>query len=352
MKSETEWAVVHLVAVNYPTDPDARAQATAKALEQKRGETIEKYSASLRAKYATVDKKLLDSLDFQKKGAVAALAADTRTLATIKGDAPVTVADLAKGMERRYFHGAEQASTDPSKRMNSEKVPVLEDVINRRVVILEGKALKIEESREFKERVTRAEDQVLFEMYVQRAIFPEVKVTEADLEAYYAKHQKDYTTPEMVQLDSLAFSTRADAQDAFTKLQKGADWNWLGANAKGRLSAKESAQHGFPNGLVVMGALPAGAQKAIKGARKGDYRFYEEAATGPFLVVAVRDLRASQVQKLEAVKKPISEKVYAEQLAKAIDRLAADLRKGAEVKVYATGDQLKTIIMKDLSGGS
>jgi hypothetical protein len=351
MKSDKEWAVVHLVSVNYPSDPDARAQATAKALEQKREEAINRYSASLRAKYATVDEKLLASLDFQKKGAFAALAKDTRTLATIKGDAPVTVADLAKGMERRYFHGAEQAATDPTKHVNTEKRPVLDDVINRRVVALEGKVLKLEDSREFKERAARAEDQLLFEMYVKRAILPEVKITDADLEAYYAKHQKDYSTPEMVQLDSLAFSTRAYAQDAFTKLQKGADWNWLEANAKGRLSAKETAEHGFPAGLVVMGALPAGAQKAIKGARKGDYRFYEESATGPYLVMVVRDLRSSEVQKLEAVKKPISEKVYAEELSKAIERLAADLRKGAEVKVYATGDQLKRLIMKDLSGG-
>jgi hypothetical protein len=352
MQSTKEWAVVHLVAVNYPPDPDARAQATAKALELKREAEIEKYSAALRAKYATVDQKLLASLDYAKKGATAELAKDNRPVATIKGDAPVTVAELTKGMQRRYFHGVDKAASDPTKRINDEKKPVLEDTINRRVIVLEGKASKIEETQEFKDRLARAEDQLLFEMYVKRAILPDVKIPEAEVKAYYDKHQKDYTTPEMVQLDALGFTNRADAQDAFSKLQKGSDWNWLKSNAKGQLSGKEAAEHGLAKGLVVMGTLPAGVQKAVKGARAGDYRFYEESASGPFQVLVVRDLRPSQVQKLEAVKKPISEKVYAEQLAKSLEKTAAELRKTSEVKVYATGDALKRLIMNDLRGSS
>lgn len=352
MQSTKEWAVIHLVAVSYPQDPGARAEATAKALELKREAAIETYSAALRARYATVDEKLLASLDYAKKGAVAELAKDTRPVATIKGDAPVTVAELTQGMQRRYFHGADKAASDPTKRINDEKKPVLEDTLNRRVIVLEGKAAKIEETKEFKERLARAEDQLLFEMYVKRAILPEVKIPEAEVKAYYEKHQKDYTTPEMVQLDSLGFTNRADAQDAFTKLQKGADWNWLKTNAKGLLSAKEAAEHGLSGGLVVMGTLSPAVQKAVKGARAGDYRFYEESASGPFLVLAVRDLRPSQVQKLEAVKKPISEKVYAEQLAKTLEKTAAELRKSSEVKVYATGDGLKRLIMNDLKGPS
>ncbi len=352
MQSPKEWAVIHLVAVNYPQDPDARAQATAKALELKREESIEKYSAALRTRYATIDQKLLASLDYTKKGAVAELAKDTRPVVTIKGDSPVTVAELTQGMQRRYFHGVDKAASDPTKRINDEKKPVLEDAINRRVIVLEGKTAKIGETKEFKERLARAEDQLLFEMYVKRAILPEVKIPEAEVKAYYDQHQKDYTTPEMVQLDALGFANRADAQDAFAKLQKGADWNWLRTNAKGLLSAKEAAEHKLSSNLVVMGTLPPGVQKAVKGARTGDYRFYEESATGPFHVLVVRDLRPSQVQTLEAVKKPISEKVYAEQLANTLEKTSAQLRKASEVKVYATGDALKRLIMNDLKGPS
>jgi hypothetical protein len=352
MQSKNEWAIIHLVSVSYPDDPNARLVAQEKALESKREAAIERYAASLRAKYAKVDEKLLTSLDFEKKEALDTLGKDTRTLATIKGDAPVTVADLAKGMERRYFHGVEKAANDPSKHINTEKEPVLDDVINRRVIVLEGKAAKIEESREYKDRLQRAEEQMLFDQYVKRAILPEVKVVEADIEAYYAKHQKDYTAPEMVQLETLDFAGRADAQEAFARLQKGADWNWLKSNAPGLVTPKQAAELDFPKGLVAMAALPGGVQKTLKGARPGDYRFYEASANGPYQVLVVRDLRASQVQKLEAVRKPIADKVYAEKLAQTVEKTAAEVRKASEVKVYATGEQLKKLIMRDLQGGN
>ena len=229
---------------------------------------------------------------------------------------------------------------------------MLEDVINRRVVPLEARAQKIQDTKLYKERVARAEDQLLFEMYVKRAILPEVKVTEAELKAHYDEHKADYTTPEMVQLESLVFTSRADAQAAFAKLQKGAEWGWLKANAPGRVPPAKAAEHSFPKGLVVTASLPAAAQKAVKGSRPGDYRFYEASATGPYEVLAVRDIRPSKVQELEAVRKSISDQVYAANLAKAIQENAAALRKASKVEVFATGEQLKQRIMKDLQGGS
>ncbi len=352
MQSEKDWAFVHFVAVAYPENPEAREAAREKALESQREEAIKRYSAALRAKYAKVDEKLLASLDFEKKGAIAELVKDTRPLATIKGEAPVTVGDLGKGMERRFFHGVDRALSDSTKHVNTEKAPVLDDVINRRVVPLEAKVLKIDDTPEFKERVARGGDQILFELYVKRAILPEVKITEDDLKAYYDAHKADYTTPEMVQLEALVFSGRAEAQDAFAKLQKGADWNWVKANAPGRVPKEKQDELSFPKGLVVTSTLPDAAEKAIKGANSGDYRFYEATASGPFEVIVLRDRRPTKIQELNAVKKVVADKVYAEQLAKTIAANAAALRKASKVEVFATGDQLKRVIMRDLQGDS
>jgi hypothetical protein len=352
MQSQSEWAFVHLVSVQYPDSPDTRLVAQSRALEAAREEAILRYAATLRKKYATIDEKLLASLDFEKKDAVKSLSKDTRPLVSLKGDAPITVADLAEGMQRRFFHGVENAASDPTKKINAEKTPVLEDVINRRVVAIEARGQKIQDTKQYKEHVARSEDQILFEMYVKRAILPEVKVTDADVKAYYDKHKGEYTTPEMIQLEGLVFTSRADAQAAFTKLQKGAEWNWLKANAPGRVAADKQEELSFPKGLVVTSTLPAAVQKAVKGSQTGDYRFYEASASGPFEVLVVRDLRPSKVQDLEAVKKPISNLVYAEKLSKTVEENAAALRRASKVEVFATGDQLKQLIMKDLQGGN
>ena len=58
------------------------------------------------------------------------------------------------------------------------------------------------------------------------------------------------------------------------------------------------------------------------------------------------------MQELEAVRKPISDQVYAEKLAKTIEENAAALRKASKVEIFATGEQLKQRIMRDLQSGS
>lgn len=349
MQSPREWAFIHYASVSYPDNPEARTAAREKALESKREQKIEQYAAALRAQYATIDRKLLDSLDYEKEGEAAKLAQDTRAVAQIKGDAPITVAELTAGMNRRFFHGVENAVRDKKKSVNKEKQPVLEDVINRRVIPLEGRRVGLPATPEYKARLARSEEQLLFETYVQRALLPEVKVTDADLEAYYAKHQKEYTTPEMVQLEAIGFGTRAQAEDAFAKLQKGADWKWVEANAAGRLSAAdEAAEFALPKGPIVVSALPEAARKSVQGARGGDIRFYEASASGPFFVLAVRDRRAPETPKLDAVKSNVSAKVRAEKVSKVVEDTAAALRRASDVKIYATGEELRRILVREL----
>ena len=66
-------------------------------------------------------------LDFEK------LLADDRTLAKVKGEKPVTVADLSNALEKKFFHGAERAAQE--KKINRRKDQTLEEILNKRVTI-------------------------------------------------------------------------------------------------------------------------------------------------------------------------------------------------------------------------
>jgi len=70
-------------------------------------------------------------------------------------------------------------------------------------------------------------------MFLTKVVFPDVKVTEEDLKAYYEGHKNEYQFPEMMKMTSLAFGKKSDAESALAKLKKGADLAWVRSNAEG-----------------------------------------------------------------------------------------------------------------------
>lgn len=340
------WTVLKLLEVRHPEDAQARALARERLQAEKRKQALDAHMAGLRASWAVVDEKLLHSLDYDRAGEIEKLRGDTRPLATIKGAAPVTVADLTAGVNQRFFHGIENAVA--GKKVNREKEKILEDVLNRRVVEREGTRLGLERSSEYKDTVSRKQAGMLFEAFVQKAIVPDVKVEDRDLETYVAAHRDEFTEPETMTLESLAFSQRKDAEEALAKLQKGASFGWLRTNAAGLADPHASDAAGIPRGPVTADALPEGVRKALAGAREGDYRFWGEGA-GPFLVVHLVDHAPASPLPLESVRDRVRGLVYQEKLGKIVDDWGARLRKASDVRRFATGDELGKLVLKDMS---
>ncbi len=334
-----------LLDVRYPESAERRAQASEAALAERRGQELQKYVEGLRKKYTRVDEKLLASLDFDKPGNYEKFAKDKRALVQITGDQPVTVADYAAGVQQRFFHGVDKAVE--AKRINKERERILEDVVNRRVVISEARRQGIDKTDEYRRNVTRRTGGLLFGAFVEKAIQPEVKLSDGDLKAYMAAHSADFTGPEMMVLEALVFTERRDAEDALGKLQRGAEFSWLKGNARGQVDPSKGPTLEFAAGPMITGSLPPGLQKALTGARDGDYRFYAE-ATGNY-VVHVKKMIPSQVLPLESVAEKVQKLVYQEKIRKAIDDWGAKLRKASNVKVYATGEDLMKLIMRDMS---
>ena len=59
----------------------------------------------------------------------AALIEDRRPLVRIAGEDPVTVADLAQALQKKFFHGVDRAAE--GGRINARKHATLEDQIGR-----------------------------------------------------------------------------------------------------------------------------------------------------------------------------------------------------------------------------
>jgi hypothetical protein len=108
LKIGDNYSMVKLLGVRFPEDPEAKRTAEEEALEAKRSAALKAYTEGLKKQYVKIDEKLLKELDFDSpKPGFEALLKDTRTVAEVKGEKPVTVRELSEALQKRFFHGVE-----------------------------------------------------------------------------------------------------------------------------------------------------------------------------------------------------------------------------------------------------
>ena len=343
MRIGKQFSMLKLGDTRYPEDKAAREQAEKDALQAKKTAALIAYTEGLRKKYVTIDRKLVDSLDYESsEPGFEKLLVDDRILANVKGEKPVTVADLTNAIEKKFFHGAERAVE--AKKINRKKDQVLEEILNRRVTIKEAKRQKLDRTEFYKQKVAEYRNGILFGAFFRKVIAPDVKVDEEELKSYYQAHIGEYTFPEMVRIDGLVFSDRKDAEATIEKLRKGADFQWLRANADGQVEAgKGENLLEFRGQMLDATTLPEEVRKAVSGASPGDYRLYADPGNA-YYVLDIRERIPSRSMPFESVKELIEKKVYAEKQQRVLRDWEEKLRKASDVKIYATGKQLDEIV--------
>jgi parvulin-like peptidyl-prolyl isomerase len=336
-------SLLKLEDIRYPKDAAAREQAEKDVLQAKKAAALKTYTEGLRKKYVTIDRKLADSLDYESaEPGFERLLGDERVLANVKGEKPVTVGDLTKALEKKFFHGAERAAE--GKKINRRKDQALEEILNRRVTNQEAKRQKLDRTEFYKQKVEEYRNGILFGTFIQKVVAPDVKVDDEELTSYYQAHIGDYTFPEMVRIDGLVFSGKENAEDAIEKLRKGADFRWLRANAEGQVEAgKGKNLLEFGGQMLDATTLPEGVRKAISGAAPGEYRLYADPGDA-YYVLDIRERIPSRPIPFESVKGVMEKKVNAEKLQSALRDWEEKLRKASDVKIYATGEKLDRIV--------
>jgi parvulin-like peptidyl-prolyl isomerase len=338
-----QFSLLKLEDIRYPKDKAAQEQAKKEALQVKKVSSLKKYTEGLRKKYVKVDRKLFDKIDYEAaEPGFEKLREDQRVVARVKGEKPVTVGDLTATLEKKFFHGAERAAGE--KKINRKKDAVLEEILNKRITLLEAKKQKLERTKYFKERAQENRDGVLFGAFVQKVIAPDVKVGDEELKEFYQAHIGEYTFPEMVRIDGLLFSDKKTAEAAIEKLRKGADFQWLRTNAEGQVDpAKGENLLEFKAQLLDATLLPERVRKAISGAAPGEYRLYADPGNA-YYVLDLLERFPSKPMPLETVKGELEKKVFAEKLQRVLRDWEEKLRKASDVKIYATGKNLDRIV--------
>ncbi len=329
----SEFVIVRLEDVRYTESAEAMKQAKEEALKRKKVEALKDYSQALIKKYARVNQDVLKHIDYESKApGFEAYLKDKRAVAEISGEAPITVADLTQHLRMQLFHGVERAIE--SKKLDSKKVAAgLDELIYRRVFRKEALRLGIDQTEDYKNKVKEYENSVLFGAFINKVIAPDIKLKEEEMKAYYRKHIKDYTMSEMIRINSLVFAKREDAEAALGRLRKGTEFQWLAANADGQVDKNAKGILNFGERPIMTTDLPEGVQKAVHGAKAGDFRLYAS-PEGYFYVLAVQQVVPSKPQPYEEAREAVAKRLFDEKVKKEMENYADKLKAASEVKIY------------------
>jgi len=326
------FVILRLDDIRYPDPPGAKDEARRDVLGKKQIESLRAYEKMLREKYTRVRRDVLDRIDFEsKEPGFEKLLNDKRVVVEVKGEAPITVGDLAQSVRQQLYHGVDRAVE--SKKLNSRKDEILDDIVHRRVFRKEALRLGLDKTQSYKNKVKEKEQSLIFSTFVQKVVAPDIKLNEEELKAYYSDHMKEFNTPEMMRVRGLVFSERRDAEETLEKLRKGSDFRWLQANTERQVDKNTQGVLDFDGKLLTLQDLPAGVQKAISGARPGDSRLYAS-PQGHFYALSVQEVVPSKPQPYNEVREGIAKKVYDDKLKKTFEEYANKLRALSEVKIY------------------
>lgn len=343
IKIGNRFVMVKLEDFRYPEDPTAREKAEKEALQAKQVKALKAYTEGLMKQYVKAHENLLESLDYESaEPGFDQLSKDQRVLAEIRGGKNVTVADLTEALRKKFFHGAEKAAE--KKRINKRKDLVLDEILIKQVLDMEAKSRKLDQTGYYGTKVAEYRKAVLFGMFIQKVVIPEVRVNEEEIRAYRQEHIAEYTSSEMMQIDGIAYSRKTDAEDVIEKLRKGSDFQWVRENTEGQADPYKTTDYlEFGGRTMETARLPEGVKKIVDGASEGEYRLYAPAG-GPYYVLQVRKVFPPRPQALEEVRDGIAKILFEKKRDRSVKEWLEKLRAASDVKIFARGDALRRIL--------
>jgi hypothetical protein len=170
-------------------------------------------------------------------------------------------------------------------------------------------------------------------MFVQQVVAPGVMINEDDQRAYYREHAAEFMSEPRVKIAHLAFLQKADAQWAMDRMQKGADFGWVKANAAGQAPDSKDEEPAFPVDVVPISSLEEDVQHTLVGVKAGDVRL-EKGLEGQYHVLYIQEMIPSQQLTFEQARPSLGSNVYYAKLNKSIDEWTRKLKESADIRIY------------------
>jgi peptidyl-prolyl cis-trans isomerase C len=275
----------------------------------------------------------------------------SRTVALVQGE-PITTEAVHRELAQA-IGGTATMEGDPAVARRR----VLEDLVDHALLLQEARARSIvvgedQVERAFlrvrseypgshfddllsKERVSQSElrarlkEQLTIEKLFHDEVFPQLRVTDAEVERYFTDHATEFQAPEMVRVSQIVVATRDEAAQLRDRLRREPQ-NF--ADLARRLSIAPEGKNGGDLGFIVRGGgfpevfdlcftLP---RNVVSDVTPSPYGFH---------LFKVTDKKPAQRQTLEQVRGQILERLSREKRARAQVEYLSTLRKRASIEI-------------------
>ena len=139
--------------------------------------------------------------------------AEGRILATVAGDA-ITDIDVE---EMLASMGQNAGTYDNPKG----RAVILEQLINRKLILLDAKRNLMERDAEFKEELARVKDELLYNYAIQKAVAG-TRVSEDEMKTFYEEHKEEFVSEERVDVSHILVEDEDRCADIKRQIEEGA----------------------------------------------------------------------------------------------------------------------------------
>jgi peptidyl-prolyl cis-trans isomerase C len=214
---------------------------------------------------------------------------------------------------------------------------IINELAARKLLSDAAEKAKLGDNAEVKKQLQAAREQVLQQAYLDRKVKEEV--TDAKLKARYDELIKQQPSQEEVHARHILVASEADAKAALDEVKKGADFTEV---SKKRSTGPTAATGGDLGFFTQDKMVPAFAEAAFK-LQPGQVTEAPVQTQFGWHIIKVEARRKSEPPKFEDVRGQVYEMMSGE----AVEKLVADLRKGAKIETLdwpqEGGSKLPTI---------
>jgi peptidyl-prolyl cis-trans isomerase C len=252
----------------------------------------------------------------------------TLPMAALAADDPVVA--RVNGFE---FHKSdvtrEMAALPPQlQSMPMEQIypQMIERMVDSKLVADEGRAQKIDQSAEYKERVARTDERILTDITLRSKIKP--MVSDDKVRARYDSVVAKMKNEEEVRARHILVKTEAEAKAIIDQLNKGGDF----AKIAGEKSTdKGSAANGGDLGFFNKGSMVPAFADAAFAMKKGEVSKAPVKTEFGFHVIKLEDRRTAPAPAFDKVKTQIEAQLADEMANEYVD----SLKKKAKVEIFS-----------------
>lgn len=194
------------------------------------------------------------------------------------------------------------------------RAALLEQAINKKLLLLDAKKNLLEHNAEFRADLERVKEEMLANFNVQKAI-EKVSVTDDEIKEYYEENKENFKKGESVTASHILVDDEDKAKEILEKIEKG---EMSFEDAAREYSSCPSSQNGGALGEFTRGQMVPEFDKAVFEMEKGEISGPVKTQFG-FHIIKVTDKSDAQEMKLEDIKEQLRGMVLGSKRQKALD---------------------------------